>query len=82
MNPGFFELIPYTKHPLLPADAAGKRPSQSAITNATAGDIPCVYPHADFKRLPQADERQTTVVARYDQHSDIHRRMDLSQDAE
>ncbi len=79
--PVFFELIPYSpvhKHPLLPADAAGKRPGNSAITNATEGDIPCVYPRADFKRLLQTDERQTTDVSRYDLHCDTHRRLDLS----
>jgi deoxycytidylate deaminase len=66
-NPGFFELIPYipvqkntlycTRMP--PA----KKPCQSAIINATTGDIPCVNPYADFQRLPQAVERQIAVVA-------------------
>ena len=73
-----FRTVPYVKHPLLPADAAGKRPGQSAITIATEGDIPCVYPHTYFKRLLQTDERHTTVAARYDLHRDIHRSLDLS----
>ncbi len=60
----------------MPADATGKRPSYSAITNATEGDILCVYRYADFKRLLQTDERQ--IAARHDLHRDIHRRQDLS----
>ena len=84
--PNFFELIMYIpeqKTPLHSADAAGKRLGHGAITNATEGDIPRVYPYTDFnKRLLQTDERKIVVVARHDLHRDIHRRLDLSQDAE
>jgi hypothetical protein len=48
--------VPYTKHPLLPADAAGKRPSQSAVTLTTKGVILCDYPRAEFQRQPHMDE--------------------------
>ena len=66
---------------MTPADATGKRPSQSVITNATEGNIPCVYPHADFKRLLKTDERLTTIAASHDLHRDIRRRMYLSYNA-
>ena len=73
--------VPYTKHPLLPADAAGTRPGHSATTIATAGDIPCVYPYAEFQRLSQTDERQTRAVAYNPLHRDLSRRLDLYLDA-
>ena len=71
----------YIKTLLLPADAAGKRPSQSTITIATTGNISCVYHHADFQRQLPTDEQQTLLVARYYLHRDIHRRQNLSLDA-
>jgi hypothetical protein len=73
--------VPYTKTMLLPADAAGKRPGQSATTIATAGNIPCIYHHAAFQRQLTTDEQQTSLAARHYSHRNIHRRQDLSLDA-
>ncbi len=84
-NLGFFETYPVQsrtqKTLLLPADAAGKRPGQSATTIATAGNIPCVYHHAASQRQLLADEQQTSLAARHYPHRNIHRRQDLSLDA-
>jgi hypothetical protein len=57
--------VPYIKHALLSADAAVRRPSPSAITIATVGDVACAYPYADFQRLSQTIERTTTVAPNY-----------------
>jgi hypothetical protein len=73
--------VPYTKTLLLPANAAGKRPRQSAITIARAGNIPRVNHHAAFQRQLLTDEQQTSLAARHYPRRDIHRRQDLSPDA-
>ncbi len=65
----------------MPADAAGERPGQSAITTDMAGDNLCAYLYADFQRQPPTDEQHTVVDTRHHSHRDNHRRMGHAMDA-
>jgi len=71
----FFELTPYSPVHTRPLSARACRRQhngQSAKPLATAGDIPWLYPSADFHRHATTDEQQP-VSAAYHLHRDVRR---------